>query len=314
MTAVRRRTGRRVVDDPMVLARSYAAAERVTAAWARSFYFASRFLPDEKRRAIFAVYDYCRYADNLVDHRGNRSADVVRADLAALGAALRRLHDGERPDDSRWLALWDTLRRYPIPLDPLLELLDGVAMDLDRVEVQDFPMLERYCRLVAGGVGLMLGPILGAEHHGFSAAGIRLGVAMQLTNVLRDVGEDLDAGRVYLPASELALFGISRAELEQRRVTPAFRALMRFQIERARRYFDSGGRVVRLFPPDGSRLTVRLLQKTYAGILDAIERLDYDVFRARAYVSAPRKLFILGRAMWTERAWSAATTPSERSA
>jgi phytoene synthase len=249
-----------------------------------------------------------------VDHRGNRSAEVVRADLAALGAALRRMHDGERPDDARWLALWDTLRRYPIPLDPLLELLDGVALDLDPVDVPDFPALEQYCRLVAGGVGLMLGPILGAEHRGFSASGVRLGVAMQLTNVLRDVGEDLDAGRVYLPASELARFGLSRAELERRRVTPAFRALMRFQIERARRYFDSGSRVVRLFPPDGSRLTVRLLQKTYAGILDAIERLDYDVFRARAYVSAPRKLVILGRAMWTERAWNAATTPSERSA
>ena len=124
----------------------------------------------------------------------------MRAELAALGAVLRRMHDGERPDE-RWLALWDTLGRYAVPLDPLLELLDGVAMDLDAVEVQEFPTLERYCRLVAGGVGLMLGPILGAAHDGFSASGVRLGVAMQLTNVLRDVGEDLDAGRVYLPAA-----------------------------------------------------------------------------------------------------------------
>jgi phytoene synthase len=296
------------------IAESYGAAERVTAAWARSFYFASRFLPDEKRRAVFAVYDYCRHADNLVDHRGDRSGELVRAELAALGVAVRRMHRGERPDGERWLALWDTLGRYPMPLDPLLDLLDGVALDLGPVEIQDFAELERYCRLVAGGVGLMLGPVLGAAHEGFSAAGIRLGIAMQLTNVLRDVGEDLDAGRVYLPADELTRFGISRADLEQRRVTPAFRALMRFQIDRARRYFDSGGRVVRLFPPDGSRLTVRLLQKTYAGILDAIERLDYDVFRSRAYVSASRKLMILGRAMWTERGWNAATTPSERSA
>jgi phytoene synthase len=224
------------------------------------------------------------------------------------------MHEGERPDDPRWLALWDTLGRYAIPLDPLLGLLDGVAMDLDAVELQDFPALERYCRLVAGGVGLMLGPILGAAHDGFSASGVRLGIAMQLTNVLRDIAEDLDAGRVYIPATELARFGLRRPELEARRVTPAFRALMRFQIERARRYFEAGGRVVRLFPPDGSRLTVRLLQTTYAGILDAIERLDYDVFRARAYVSTPRKLVILGRAMWTERTWNAATTPSEQSA
>ncbi|HEX2450594.1 MAG TPA: squalene/phytoene synthase family protein [Gemmatimonadales bacterium] len=295
------------------LVRSYAAAERVTAGWAKSFYFASRFLPHGKRRAIFAVYDYCRYADNLVDDRAGRPAHLVRSDLAQLGAAVRRMHQGERPDDPRWLALWDTLRRYPIPLEPLLDLLNGVAMDLDPVEVEDFSALERYCRMVAGGVGLMLGPILGAAHEGFSASGVRLGIAMQLTNVLRDVGEDLDAGRVYLPGAELAQFGLTRADLEARRVTPGFRSLMRFQIERARRCFETGGRVVRLFPSDGSRLTVRLMQQTYAGILDAIERLDYDVFRARAYVTAPRKLVILGRAMWTERAWNTAT-PTERSA
>jgi phytoene synthase len=296
------------------LAWSYAAAEQVTAEWARSFYFASRFLPHAKRSAVFALYDYCRHADNLVDRRGDRPAALVRADLAELADNLRRMHAGERPDGRRWLALWDTLRRYPVPLEPLLALLDGVAMDLGAVEVPDFPSLERYCRLVAGGVGLMLGPILGAEDDGFDAVGVRLGVAMQLTNVLRDVGEDLDAGRLYLPASDLARFGLTRADLERRRVTPAFRALMQFQIERARGYFASGARVVDLFPRDGSRLTVRLLQSTYAGILDAIERLDYDVFRARAYVSTPRKLMMLGRAMWIERDRSAATTPSERSA
>jgi phytoene synthase len=295
------------------VALSYAAAERVTADWARSFYFASRFLPEEKRRGIFAIYDWCRYADNLVDERGTRSVHAAREDLAALASLLRRIHGGERPTDVRWLALWDTFGRYAVPLDPLLDLLDGVAADLEPVDIRDFDALEEYCRKVAGGVGLMLGPVLGASHDGFSAAGIRLGVAMQLTNVLRDVGEDLDAGRVYLPADELARFGLSRAALETRRVTPAFRSLMRFQIARARRYFAAGARVVRLFPADGSRLTVRLLYQTYAGILDAIERLDYDVFRARAYVSAPRKLAILGRAMWTERAWNAAT-PTERSA
>jgi phytoene synthase len=295
------------------LAWSYAEAERVTAEWAKSFYFASRFLPDAKRRAVFAIYDLCRHADNLVDERGSRSAESARRELASLGVRLRRMHCGERPGDARWLALWDTLQRYAVPLDPLLELLDGVATDLEPVEMAGFAALEHYCRQVAGGVGLMLGPVLGARHDGFSASGVRLGVAMQLTNVLRDVGEDLDAGRIYLPADELAEFGLARGDLEARQVTPAFRALMRFQIARARRYFAAGSRVLDLFPADGSRLTVRLLQQTYAGILDAIERLDYDVFRARAYVSTPRKLAILGRAMWTERAWNAAM-PTERSA
>jgi 15-cis-phytoene synthase len=282
------------------LERSYRRAEQTTAVWARSFYFASRFLPPEKRRAVFALYDYCRHADNLVDARGDRSRSEAEADLATLAATVRILHAGGQPYSERWLALADTLRRYQVPIEPLLDLLAGVAMDLDEVALPDFATLHRYCRLVAGGVGLMLGPVLGAQSHRFREPGVGLGVAMQLTNVLRDVAEDLDAGRLYLPADELARFGIDRSELERRRATPRFREFMRWQIGRARALFDAADPVVGLFPSDGSRLTVRLLQRTYAGILDGIERLDYDVFRARAYVSGPRKLMILGRAMWSE--------------
>jgi phytoene synthase len=278
------------------LARSFARAERVTATWARSFHFAARFLPPPKRLAVFALYDYCRYADNLVDLRGGRSAAEVKAELAGLRTLVRALHAGAPAPDERWLALADTLRRYEVPLQPMLELLDGVGMDLDHVGFADYPALQHYCRLVAGGVGLMLGPVLGAVSPRFPEPGIGLGVAMQLTNVLRDVGEDLDAGRVYLPADELARFGLDRGALEARRIGPAFVALMRFQIGRARDLFDAADQVVALFPRDGSRLTVRLLQRTYAGILAAIERQGYDVFRRRARVSGPRKLAILARA------------------
>jgi phytoene synthase len=282
------------------LERSYARAERTTAVWARSFHFASRFLPREKRRAVFALYDYCRHADNLVDLRGERSKHEAREDLAALAATVRALHAGRAVVGERWLALGDTFRRFAVPLDPLVELLDGLAMDLDEVAYPDFATLHRYCRLVAGGVGLMLGPVLGATSDRFREPGIGLGIAMQLTNVLRDVAEDLEAGRVYLPADELARFGVDRTALERRVVTSEFRAFMRFQITRARRLFAEADPVVSLFPQDGSRLTVRLLQRTYAGILDGIERLGYDVFRARAYVSGTRKLMILGRAVWSE--------------
>jgi phytoene synthase len=282
------------------LTRSYADAERVTAEWARSFYFASRFLPRRKRRAIFALYDYCRHADNLVDDRGDRPPGEVRAELAGLEAVVRQMHAGHAPAQDRWLALYDTMQRYTVPLEPLLELLDGVAMDLEPVAMPDFPALHRYCRLVAGGVGLMLGPVLGASPVGFRQHGVDLGIAMQLTNVLRDVAEDLDDGRVYLPADEMASFGVTREMLERRRVTPEFRRLMQFHVARARAYFAQGDAVVGLFPADGSRLTVRLLQRTYGGILDAIERMDYDVFHARAYVPPVRKLVILGRALWSD--------------
>jgi phytoene synthase len=251
--------------DARALRRSYVRAERTTAVWARSFHFASRFLPRAKRQAVFALYDYCRFADNLVDLRGSRPAHEVRADLARLGQTVRALHAGAETPPERWLALADTLRRYQVSLEPLLALLDGVAMDLEQVRYPDFPMLHRYCRLVAGGVGLMLGPVLGATSSRFREPGIGLGVAMQLTNVLRDVGEDLDAGRIYLPSDELARFGLDDAALERREVTAGFVALMRFQVTRARRLFHAADDVVDLFPADGSRLTVRLLQRTYAG-------------------------------------------------
>jgi phytoene synthase len=290
--------------DARALRRSYARAERITAVWARSFHFASRFLPRPKRGAVFALYDYCRYADNLVDLRGARPADEVRADLASLAELVRRLHAGAEPPPERWLALADTLQRYEVPLEPLVALLDGVAMDLERVCYPDYPTLHRYCRLVAGGVGLMLGPVLGATGSGFREAGIGLVVAMLITNVLLFVGEDLDSGRVYLPADELTRHGLDRAALERREVTPAFVALMRFQVARARRLFRAADAVVDLFPDDGSRLTVRLLQRTYAGILDAIERQGYDVFRRRAYVSGPRKIGILLLAAYPAAPWS----------
>lgn len=284
--------------------RSYARAERTTAAWARSFHFASRFLPGAKRRAVFALYDYCRYADNLVDLRGSRPADAVRADLEQLARTVRGLHAGAASPPERWLALADTLRRYEVPLEPLVALLDGVAMDLERVRYPDYPTLHRYCRLVAGGVGLMLGPVLGATSSRFREPGIGLGVAMQLTNVLRDVGEDLDHGRLYLPSDELIRFGLAEQDLERREVTPGFAALMRFQVTRARRLFRAADSVVDLFPQDGSRLTVRLLQRTYAGILDAIERQGYDVFRRRAYVSGLRKVGILLRSTCSAGPWA----------
>lgn len=293
--------------------RSYLAAERVTATWAKSFYFASRFVPMAKRRSIFALYDYCRYADNLVDLRGDRPVAAVRRQLALLAETVRALHAGAEASDPRWLALGDTLRRCPVPLQPMLDLLDGVATDLEPVEMQTFAELERYSYKVAGVVGLMLGPVLGAERRGFEGHGVRLGIAMQLTNVLRDVGEDLAEGRLYLPADELAAFGLDRASLERRVVSPEFQRFMAFQIRRARQHFAAGDAVVELFPQDGSRLTVRLMQQTYAGILEAIERSGYDVFHRRAHVSSSRKLAILGQTLWREYAPDRVVT-AERSA
>jgi phytoene synthase len=176
----------------------------------------------------------------------------------------------------------------------------------------DFATLRRYCVQVAGGVGLMLGPVLGASSAEFDELGVGLGVAMQLTNILRDVEEDLDQDRVYLPADELDQAGLSRQDLERRAMTPVLRDFLAGQVHRARGYFAAADAVVPLFPDDGSRLTVRLLQQTYAGILDVLERRDFDVFGGRAYVPLGQKLVILGRAVLSERERAAGAPPLSR--
>ena len=298
----------------LALERSHRHAERVTAAWARSFHFASRFLPARKRRGVFALYDYCRHVDNLVDERGDRPEAAVRVELAGMRALVRRVHGGALPDGERWLALHDTLHRFPVPLEPLLELVDGVERDLDPAGFTDYGELEEYCRKVAGGVGLMLGPVLGADQRRLREPGVGLGIAMQLTNILRDVGEDLARGRCYLPADELAAFGLTPEVLGERPLSPRFIELMRFQVRRARVLFDRAEAVLPLFPTDGSRLTVRLMQRTYAGILDVIERQGYDVFSRRAYTSRTHKALILGRAWLAERGPAPPILTPERSA
>jgi phytoene synthase len=283
------------------LERSYAACEAVTRAKAKSFYFASAFLPPYKRRGVFALYDFCRYADDLVDERGDRPVEEVSAALDDLGAMLRASAAGEPPADPRWAALHDTLDRHPVPLEPLLELLEGVRGDLGPRAFETTAELLHYCHQVAGVVGLALGPLLGARRTGFESAGAALGVAMQLTNVLRDVGADATLGRRYLPTEELVRFGLTPGDLVAGQVDERWQAFMAFQIARAREYYAAGDLVVPLFPDDGSRLTVRLMQRTYAGILDAIERNGGDVFSRRAHIGLGGKLALLAGAYLSER-------------
>lgn len=275
------------------LDRGYARCKAVTQAKAKSFYFASGFLPASKRRGVFALYDFCRWVDDLVDERGDRPVEAVRGELSALAELVRALGRRVVPDDDRWAPLADTVIRHDVPVGPLLELIEGVAGDLAPRRFDTTAELLHYCHQVAGVVGLALGPMLGARRTGYEEAGAALGAAMQLTNVLRDVAADAAMGRYYLPTEELARFGLAHGDLLAGRVDDRWRAFMRFQIERARGYYAQGDHVVPLFPDDGSRLTVRLMQRTYAGILDVIEQRDYDVFSGRASVSALGKVRML---------------------
>lgn len=271
------------------VAQAYECCRDVAREIARTFYYGSLFLPLQKRRAAWALYAFCRMADDM--------ADEPRLFPDALGAlrhwrsALLDVYAG-KPCGPVMLAWADVLRSYPVPIAPALDLLDGVEMDVRGVCYETFDELREYCYRVAGTVGLLMIPVLGhaptmGDEAMQCAAG--LGIAMQLTNILRDLGEDAARGRVYLPAEDLERFGYLREELLCGVRNPAFLRLMEFEIARAEEYYQRGMRGVRLLDPD-SRLAIALSGTLYRAILTRIRRNRYDVFTRRAHVSTPGKL------------------------
>jgi len=269
-------------------ARGARACRRLTRHHARTFYFASHCLPRATRAHAYAVYGFCRWADNGVDDARDRAEATAR--LAHARDTLDLAYSAEPTIPPGLLAFRATVRERSIPRHLFDDLLDGMAMDLSIGRYPDFPSLERYCYRVAGVVGLMMTHIFGFRDRRCLPNAVALGIAMQLTNILRDVAEDLGRGRIYLPQDELAAFGVGETQLAEGRVDANFRALIRFQIARARRLYAEAEPGIPHLIGDTSRLTVRLMGRLYAGILDAIERQDGDVFRARAHVPLPRKV------------------------
>ena len=284
-------------------ARGARVCRRITRHYARTFYFASACLPRATRGHAYAVYGFCRWADNGVDDARDRAEAAARLDEAR--AALDQAYGSCRHIAPGLLAFRRTVRLRGIPRWLFDDLLDGMAMDLDIIRYPDFAALERYLYHVAGVVGLMMTHVLGFTSDRCIPNALALGTAMQLTNILRDVAEDHGLGRVYLPQDELARFGVTEADLAAGRLTANFRALIRFQIDRARGYYTVAEGGIPLLDGDAARLTVRVMGRAYAGILGAIERQNLDVFRARAHVSTPRKLATLAGCQFdtTRDAW-----------
>ncbi len=268
-------------------ARAGRICRRITRHHAKTFYFASHGLPRATRAHAYAVYGYCRWADNAVDEAADSADAAARLDGArrALDIAY-----GEGPAPGGLGAFRATVRDRKIPRHLFDSLLDGMNMDLSITRYDDFAALDQYCYRVAGVVGLMMTHVFGYRDEQCFPQAVALGRAMQLTNILRDVREDLDRGRIYLPIDELARFGLVEDDLRAGRVDDRFRAFMRFQIDRARENYREAERGVPWLVGGSSRLTVRLMGRLYAGILGAIERLDYDVLRSRAFVPTATKL------------------------
>ena len=294
--------------NPVVLTEGYARATAVAREHARSFYFASFALGGARRRAALALYAFCRRLDDLVD-ASDAPAATLPARLAETEALVHAVHAGTplpaTPGPwhpSELAALRDTVVRFGIPVEPFVDLLRGVGMDLVQHRYATFADLDVYCYRVAGTVGLMLTPVLGYRDEAALDPAADLGRAMQLTNILRDVGEDLARGRIYLPLDELAAAGLCEDDLFARRVDERFRRFMRGQIDRARRYYARAATGVRHLDGPRSRLCVRLMAGIYADILRVIEAQGHDVFRRRAVVTGRRKLVLAARALQAERA------------
>jgi phytoene synthase len=269
----------------------YHECKAVTRHYARTFYFASHVLPRDKRFAAYALYSFCRAADQIVD--GDTSdAVLARARLNDLRSQIRSMVAGPTPVDPQFLALHDTVSRYGIPEHLLLDLIRGVEMDLSSPRFESFKQLREYCHLVASVVGLAMAKVFGVSEQRALLYAEHLGIAMQLTNILRDIGEDARRGRVYLPLEDLQRFGVTEAELRRGIVTERFLQLMQFQITRARMFYRLAERGIPMLTNDGSRFCVRLMSRSYARILDAIERNNYDVFHRRAAVPLMRKIII----------------------
>lgn len=264
-------------------------ARLATARGSKSFYFATRFFPREVAEAAYAVYWFCRTTDDMVDEA------AAPPDLDGWRRRLALALDGCATGDEVLDTFSAAVRRFSIPHRYAFELIDGVEMDLAKSEYASFDELRLYCYRVASTVGLMMMHVIGFEGAPHAEA-IAMGVAMQLTNILRDVGEDLRRGRVYLPLDELERFGVSRADLASGRRTDSFRRLMEFQIARARRFYDLGRAGLPFLHPRG-RFAVDLASRIYARILNRIEASDCDVFARRAAVSRPEKYWITAQAV-----------------
>ncbi len=290
-------SARRPLPEP-TLADAYEACRLVTRHHAHAFYFAIRFLPPVKRRAIWAIYAVCRHSDDLVDRA---PATATRAELLArLDRWEQRLRD-EETGTPILRAFADARARFGIPVEPLSDLLDGMRMDLTHTRYATWDDLRRYCYCVASTIGLLCTPVLGydgaAETLEYAAT---LGVAMQLTNILRDVGADAEMGRIYLPQDELAAFGYGEEQIAARVVDDAFRALMRFQIARARELYRASTPGIARLHRTG-RLPVQAAATLYGGILGRIEAIDYRVYTERAALSKWDKIAHLPGIWWQSR-------------
>ena len=292
------------INNPAEIKHAYKYCESVTKLHAKSFYFAAKFLPKHKRKAVYPIYAFCRHVDDEIDEIGEDNEEKAIEAVEIWKSNLKNLYEAKnqkpKTEDQKFVFLaWnDLLKTYKIPQNLPIELIEGVLMDTHIKRYETFEELYVYCYRVASTVGLMSSEILGYSEKIALEYAEKLGIAMQLTNILRDVKEDAMRGRIYLPLEDLRRFNVSEQQILESEFDDNFRLMMKFQIKRAREYYRQGEKGISLLEKD-SRFTVLLASRIYGRILDEIEKLDHNVFLKRAHTTKLKK-FLSIPAIWRE--------------
>jgi phytoene synthase len=283
------------ITDPDLRA-SYEECKRLNALHGKTYFLATLLLPKAKRPFVHALYGFARYADEIVDDLASELSIEEKAEaLSTWGdGVLSDLKKGTS-DDHVGRALIDTVKRFDIPHEHFEAFLHSMTMDLTVQEYETYEDLLEYVYGSAAVIGLEMVPILGPLHNDAFEAAKKLGIAFQLANFIRDVDEDLDRGRVYLPIKELAQFGVTREMLEERVLTPEIIEALKFQIARVRQLQNEAAPGIAMLEPT-SRPCIEAASILYCGIVDEVEKIGYDIFNQRAKTSTPRRIRVAGTA------------------
>jgi len=256
-----------------------------------SFYYSFLVLPKDQRRAIIAVWDFCRAVDDAVDEEDASSSMSPAEAVQHWRAELERCFTGGAPLTEQGRRLQPFVKAFELPRQAFEDVIDGVAMDLDHNRYETFDALLQYCHRVASAVGMICIRIFRCESPGSAEYALHLGVALQLTNIIRDVRPDLEQGRLYLPLEDLRAAGCSVDDLAAGRMTPSVRALLAFESARARQYYD---KAVSARPAADRRRLVaaEIMRAVYSDTLRRIERKGFDVFESRVRVPKPIQVLI----------------------
>jgi phytoene synthase len=272
--------------------RGFKIAKDITKKFAKTFYFSSTFLPKDKQNAAYAIYAICRISDESVDSINN-PLDCDKINL--IKDKIQCAYGDSVMDDELLNAFRETVNKYEIPKQYFEDLIEGMHMDINIKRYNNFEELYKYCYRVAGVVGLIMLKVFEYKNSEAEKFAIDLGIAMQLTNILRDIKEDFSRGRIYIPNEEMKRFNVSEKQISDMQINQNFIDLLKFQIERARSYYQESIRGIKMIHNKRSRLAICAMKEIYSAILNSIEINKYDVFYYRAHVNLAAKLIIVSK-------------------